>query len=166
MTPAPLTSELGQSHPATEAIPPKEDSQLPPATDNDWLRSRTSRLLGLVDDDDAQRASKDIGHGQGARKGEALANREERSSSRSVDVAVQPDVDAEGNPGADAADSTEQATNRLFVRNLAYTATGDDLRLHFERLDHGTIEEVRSILPLFRNSIHLSSNPCMSVMNV
>lgn len=169
MTPVPLASELVQSHPATEATPPVEDSQLPPATDDDWLRSRTSRLLGLVDDD-AQIASKDIDDGQEAREGEASGNHEERPRSRSVDVAVQTDVDAlqpndvdaDANPGTHTADSTEQATNRLFVRNLPYTATGNDLRQHFERLDHGTIEEVRSLFPLFATpSIHTPILACL-----
>ncbi|KAL8762960.1 MAG: hypothetical protein Q9184_001110 [Pyrenodesmia sp. 2 TL-2023] len=148
-TSAPIASELVQSHPATEATPPVENSRLPPATDDDWLRSRTSRLLGLVDDV-VQRASKDIDDGQEVRKGEASGNREERPRSRSVHVAAERDVDAlqpnnvdvDANPGTDAADSTEPTTNRLFVRNLPYTATVDDLRQHFEHLDHGTIEEV------------------------
>ena len=112
------------------------------ASDADWLRSRTSRLLGLVDDDDVQLT---------ARIEEAPTENMSQSEVPELvkeggvsDASVQADenLDVEG-----AVHEHEAIGNgRLFVRNLTYTATEEDLRRHFEDGRHGTIEEVSPML--------------------
>ncbi|KAK4129465.1 hypothetical protein N657DRAFT_660802 [Parathielavia appendiculata] len=109
------------------------------ATDDDWLRSRTSRLLDLVDPDDPEFSvqgppsapvvaptseSQDRSH-----VGGAVASVEEPSESTAVR--------SEGSQ--DAAKLVEQ-TSRLFLRNLSYSVTEDDIREHFSKF--GTLEEV------------------------
>ncbi|KAL2023674.1 hypothetical protein VTK56DRAFT_1831 [Thermocarpiscus australiensis] len=111
------------------------------ATDDDWLRSRTSRLLDLVDPDDA---------GFSARPS---------SSAPPVTPASEPqeqprdDSAADADALAEAAHKTEsvedavkqvEKTSRLFLRNLSYTVTEDDIRDYFSKF--GTLEEVN--LPL------------------
>jgi multiple RNA-binding domain-containing protein 1 len=87
------------------------------ATDDDWLRSRTNRLLDLVDP--ADMAAKMVPE-DGLQQPPQL---ERPLASAKVDtLAEQEDI------------------GRLFARNLPYTATEDDLRKHFE--SYGTLEEV------------------------
>ena len=108
------------------------------ASDADWLRSRTSRLLGLADDEDAQTT--------------ALP---EDPTTEKISLPDIPELVIEGSV-SDASVQTgtelevkrtifehEGAGNgRLFLRNLTYTATEEDLRKHFEDRGHGAIEEV------------------------
>ena len=108
------------------------------ASDADWLRSRTSRLLGLVDDDDVQPT--------------ALP---EDAAMEKIGLPQIPELvkDVSASGASNQADKelevqepileNEPAGNeRLFVRNLTYTATEEDLRKHFEDGDLGTVEEV------------------------
>lgn len=111
------------------------------ATDDDWLRSRTNRLLDLVDPDDPN-----IGSRPTAQIPPALdASPQIPATTGPSDQAVQdttvdhPEGPAEPGDG-DSAETLIQKTARLFVRNLPYTATEDSLRARFEKF--GAIEEV------------------------
>lgn len=112
------------------------------ASDADWLRSRTSRLLGLVDDEDVQ-----------------LTAPLEEAPTEKAGLSEIPELFKEGgvsdaNIHADEVVEVEAAVykneaignRRLFVRNLTYTATEEDLRSLFEDGHHGTIEEVSLML--------------------
>lgn len=116
------------------------------ASDADWLRSRTSRLLGLVDDDDVQ-----------------LTAPLEEAPTEKVGLSEVPEPVKEG----DVSDANIHAgevvevegvvheneaigNRRIFVRNLTYTTTEEDLRKHFEDGHHGTIEEVSPMLHGYR----------------
>lgn len=107
-------------------------------SDEDWLRSRTSRLLGLMDDNDVQAAALPKNAST-----EKVASSEvpELVKDNSVsDASVQRH---EESAVEEAIPEREIAVNgRLFVRNLTYTITEEDLRKHFEDRGHGTIEEV------------------------
>ncbi|KFY31717.1 hypothetical protein V493_00871 [Pseudogymnoascus sp. VKM F-4281 (FW-2241)] len=119
------------------------------ATDDDWLRSRTSRLLDLVKPEDMV---VDEGFPTTASKGVQSTETVEASTS-TVDVAME-DVEnlisdsigaVTGVAGStDATMDAIRASGRLFVRNLPYTATEEELRVHFEK--YGTLEEIH--LPL------------------
>ncbi|KAG6015308.1 hypothetical protein E4U54_003728 [Claviceps lovelessii] len=108
------------------------------ATDDDWLRSRTNRLLDLVDPDDlapgAMSEEQDI--------------QVDGQTSHSTDVAM-PDMAADEvttsqeMTGQDAVQIISR-TSRLFVRNLSYSTTEDDLQEAFSRF--GAVQEVH--LPL------------------
>ena len=114
----------------------------PAISDEDWIRSRTSRLLGLEDDDDAlaartfpnnlARTSADNpSHGRSVKR---------RSSDSSVQSKEIP-YDASHDHGAPLA-PTQEGQTRLFIRNLAYTVSEDDLRGLFESHSLGDIAEV------------------------
>ena len=132
-------------------------------SDSDWLRSRTSRLLGLLDDDefddgqDVQATSRDNS------KIESLkpVNRRQSTSSHGSDV---PNTSTQGvrqapldqtmhppdslPPKDDQPVNTtpleEPGTGRIFIRNLPYSSTEAELSTHFS--GSGKIEEVRTTL--------------------
>ena len=97
-------------------------------SDSEWRRTRTSRLLGLVDDDDE--------HQQSLPTTSPVVMEESRPGLRSIAESqplpenratasgiTQMDLDLEQSRNTPAADN-----GRLFIRNLSYTATPDDLR--------------------------------------
>jgi len=136
--PAPIISTAEQS-----IIPGKAvvDPVPPNATDDDWLRSRTNRLLDLMDPEDM------VGGGVGTLTNENIELVAEISADVDKPVNVD-DVPAEDafEEEEDKLDPTIEAikTNgRLFARNLPYSASEDDLRQHFEPF--GSLEEVRML---------------------
>lgn len=120
------------------------------ASDVDWLRSRTSRLLGLVDDEDDAK----------------VANMPAPDGVKETKVAGQPQPDATkqiSDAGSQTAEklfesheatvlplevSVEEpiSTARLFVRNLSYITSQNDLRDYFSQ--HGDVSEVRRLADL------------------
>ncbi|KAK7984952.1 hypothetical protein PG996_005813 [Apiospora saccharicola] len=120
-----------------------------PATDDEWLRSRTNRLLDLVDDDEISP--------------ELLApsqpKRQEPQKLQTEPAAplAQPSTERDGEPEpipepqvSNAKDTlqTIRESRRLFLRNIAYTATEDDLKAYLEPF--GGVEEVH--IPTDRSS--------------
>ncbi|KAI8961960.1 hypothetical protein F5Y11DRAFT_208779 [Daldinia sp. FL1419] len=113
------------------------------ATDDDWLRSRTNRLLDLVDDEDMtttapteDRPSVPPAQEQESEVVDATLDKDQVMK----DSTPQPD---EGDPETGTKDDpleTVRRTKRLFVRNLPYSATEDELRSYFAR--YGEVEEV------------------------
>lgn len=106
------------------------------ATDDDWLRSRTNRLLDLVDPDDAVAM---------AAKPTSTAPRLEEPASEhppadAADEAVDLAVLEVESPDADDATEQIRQTARVFVRNLPFKATEAELRQHFEK--YGVVDEV------------------------
>lgn len=128
------------------------------AKDDDWLRLRTSRLLDLEDEKDED--------------SEATARRsEERRESGNVEVRVPHSTKASlpsdvGNAMApeiiteSLAPQTDDLcrTARLFLRNISYTATEDDIRAHFEAAVPGLIDEVG------RPSLSLCTESLMNIL--
>lgn len=121
-----------------------QQTQEEPVSDADWLRSKTSRLLGLLDEE--EQAEFDASSNQKAdasKEADADRNPEPQSAG-----------DAVASPQADAGekDAVEIDTNinlirdsaRLFVRNLPYDAKEADLQTLFAPF--GKIEEVSTVL--------------------
>jgi multiple RNA-binding domain-containing protein 1 len=116
-----------------------------PVSDAEWLRSRTSRLLGLQD------SVEDPGpteiYSASADTNSHLEMGESRPGHLEDTVKFNEGLD-EGNVeerGVDDRDATVEVINasrRLFVRNLSYGATEDDLRNQFSQF--GSLEEVRN----------------------
>ncbi|KAM0516318.1 hypothetical protein ACHAPE_005465 [Trichoderma viride] len=144
-----VTSDQGVQPVAEEvvadSVKPQEAEEAPQtsvdATDDDWLRSRTNRLLDLVDPDDLPQPTE-----QGA-VDEAVRNDGENNdtahSSHEVVMKDTPDQanDQGANPtAADDPIAIISRTSRLFVRNLPYTATEGDLHQKFG--EFGTLQEV------------------------
>ena len=147
---APAETSVPLNAPSTEArtIPTDLDlSQEAPqepldkslaASDADWLRSRTSRLLGLVDDSDLQTTALSE---EAPTENTGLSEVPELVKEGSVsETSVQMDKEVEIEE--DVFENEAAGNGRLFVRNLTYTTTEEDLRKHFEDEGHGTIGEV------------------------
>ncbi|KAL8381408.1 hypothetical protein RB595_005602 [Gaeumannomyces hyphopodioides] len=137
-----------------QTLPGHPDSDTGPrdaaATDDDWLRSRTNRLLDLVDADDPeavpapQAVASPLPPASSAEAGDDAAQPTEiEQPLNNRRMAPVSDKDRAG----DALDLLRK-TSRLFVRNLPYSATEDDLRSHFEKF--GGVEEVH--LPVGKSS--------------
>lgn len=125
-----------------------------PMTDADWARSRTSRLLGLLDDDEEE--------AEGSRpKARAMsASSEEmdhdvptkgattRPTAETPASTSNPPSDEPAAPDAVVEPTGVRASMRLFVRNLPYGVQEDALRSEFA--PYGNVEEVRvtSLFPL------------------
>ncbi|KAH0597845.1 hypothetical protein MHUMG1_04217 [Metarhizium humberi] len=113
------------------------------ATDDDWLRSRTNRLLDLVDPDDL--ASGAVLNPVDATTEQDMENdRLSSHSSDEVTPGTTTDVATSKETATEDAVSAISRTSRLFVRNLPYSATEDDIRETFDKF--GALQEVH--LPL------------------
>ena len=138
---------------ATEAV---SKDTIPAASDADWLRSRTSRLLGLVDDDDA--LEDNLQKSDKIKTG-SVGNDQTSLFENNQDTAIASQVyedaeDADATPKQAIVEETEAIGNgRLFLRNLTYTASEEDLRAHFESHGYGELEEVSYLHLSFQ--IHL-----------
>lgn len=124
--------------PAPEDVP--KTSQPADATDDDWLRSRTNRLLDLVDPDDPTAMTTAVT--RPSQQGAAPTG-----PSPSGDINMDSDsaeVEEPREPSAEAAEDDAMGqirrTARLFVRNLPFKATETELREHFAK--YGEVEEV------------------------
>lgn len=108
------------------------------ATDDDWLRSHTSRLLDIMDPEDIIPKTQNLEVKDVEDEAEPNAPIEDMA----IDEQPEPAEEVAENPPSelDATLETIKASGRLFVRNLPYSATEDDLRKHFEQ--YGALEEV------------------------
>ena len=110
-----------------------------PTTDDDWLRSRTNRLLDLVEDDDVPVAPASAPTKPAAEKRDSPVAVEQKPE------LTQP-VEA---PAADAASSEEdkiRETGRLYLRNLHFEVSEEDIRSQFSK--YGSLNEVSFTLCL------------------
>ena len=121
---------------------------LPQASDADWLRSRTSRLLDLVDDDDEIVSKASENEPEPGKLRSSTLYKDERDMS---DARSQKDGDYKAKsvepPESSKIDlpSPSIATGRLFVRNLAYTTTEIDLRSYLEDTGSASPKEVSTL---------------------
>lgn len=120
-----------------------------PSTDEAWLRSRTSRLLGLEEAGDRPTLTT-----QAMSDGEGEADRFNHPKKLGKRPSAGQDITTEGSAAngdttpissLDPSNNDNSSSERLFVRNLSYTTTEEDLRSHFET--YGAITEVS--FPLF-----------------
>lgn len=105
-----------------------------PVSDADWLRSRTDRVLDFIEDDDVPIANTTTL----SAKPDPIAEPAEDISDQKVEP---PQVEVE--QSVDAVPTEEdkiRETGRLYIRNLHFDVTEDDLREHFGQ--HGALEEV------------------------
>lgn len=132
-----------------------------PVSDSDWLRSKTSRVLGLVDDDEfdaegkAHPANKEPSRVEQSEVAEQADPLAEPSGSDAMSQTVE-EIRTDNNQAVEhdlskvnavltkAQPIAKESTGRLFVRNLTYNATEPELQSHFS--SYGTIEEVRKFL--------------------
>lgn len=128
----------------------EESSVLPEQVDTatsdaNWLRSRTSRLLGLVDDEDSgvlATTSKEGNRQNTGDRGMSLPKEQTPTSDASVQTDEEPTQEAPTSTNVTPLEAPEDssATGRLFIRNLPYSVAEDELRAHFA--PYGELEEV------------------------
>jgi multiple RNA-binding domain-containing protein 1 len=106
-------------------------------TDDDWLRSRTNRLLELVEDDEQPAPAV---HSPKRELPEAapLEVVEQPGESEQPDAQMS-EAQALEVPASDEVDKIRE-TGRLYLRNLHFEVTEEELRDHF--LKYGSLEEV------------------------
>ena len=117
-------------------------------SDEAWLRSRTSRLLGLVDEDDEDGASTRREPATVTSATAPVQVAQESTNDKDEETAglnqAEPAAPTDSLPSSE--DETEQkiiASQRLYIRNLSYAVTEDDLRQQFATF--GELLEVRCI---------------------
>lgn len=111
------------------------------AEDDDWLRSRTNRLLDLMDPEDLSQPTPKP-QTQSAPEIPAANDMPEDSQEQPTPDAA-PELHSAGPDQALDHDSNRdliKKTRRLYVRNLSYKTTQDEIQQHFETF--GAIEEV------------------------
>ncbi|CAN9467016.1 unnamed protein product [Alternaria alternata] len=111
-----------------------------PVSDADWLRSRTNRVLELVEDDEAPSNATVATVPQ-----ETAPQTHVTAASSPGVVEAQPELQpqAEELPDNAAAPDEEdkiRETGRLYLRNLHYEVTEDEIKEQFSK--HGALEEV------------------------
>ncbi|RMZ78381.1 hypothetical protein DV738_g3947, partial [Chaetothyriales sp. CBS 135597] len=111
---------------------PSDEAPLEPKDDSDWLRGKTSRVLDLLDASDV--AAADTTSKQGVPAAETVTLEDEDNPVQ------QPEQQASANPESTA---PEVANGRLFVRNLPFSTSEDDLSTLFT--PYGKIEEVHVV---------------------
>lgn len=128
------------------------EAEAAPVSDADWLRSKTSRLLGLLDEEEQDEFDqhKAEAPADSASPSSSAGDKSPPVGSESRTEAIEniapnmTDVDSEpqGAPEAPEDPNLDLIRNsaRLFLRNLAYDTTEADLQPLFERF--GKIEEV------------------------
>lgn len=141
-----ISDTLVSSDPLLSATSHVAKEAAQPSTDEAWLRSRTSRLLGLEEAEDPPNQALSDEDEEADRYTSSKKPCQEPSAGQDITT---EGTAANGNPtpvsSVDPSSNANSASERLFVRNLSYATTEEDLRNHFEI--HGNITEVS--LPLF-----------------
>lgn len=137
---------------------PPEVEEDAPKSDADWLRSKTSRLLGLVDEEEETEApSRPVATASSP----ILEDFAERDETQAADVA-DDDSSSEEEEVPDPNIEMIRKTGRLFLRNLPYNATEGDLQPLFSPF--GKTEEVRTHIPVAIPSLVVLA--AISMMNI
>lgn len=136
---------------ASGGKPPRKGQGKIGVSDMDWLRSKVGGK-SEVDEEASENESKassesSSARGAGERDGElrrhAPSGPEDRVNARAQSSPADSGVGGESGEGNDEGEEEEESglsVGRLFVRNLPYTSTEDDLRELFEA--HGLLSEV------------------------
>lgn len=120
-----------------------------PVSDADWARSRTSRLLGLLDDDEeeeehsrpkARADSAELSDADDAPPTRPAAVQPVREAQQPVQAPTPPEQPESTQPETATEASGVRASMRLFLRNLPYDVQDEALRSEFA--PYGNLEEV------------------------
>lgn len=116
-------------------------------SDADWLRSKTSRLLGFVNEEEERPQPTQEPEGEDA---EREVFEKVPSQRKSKDTPTGEEDAGEMKTEIDENEKDIRDSQRLFLRNLSYTITEDDVMEHFA--DFGVLEEVRLVLFSFHSN--------------
>ena len=117
-------------------------------TDSDWARSRTSRLLGLLDEDEEEAAAQKLERDELVSSDEdhepeksLVEGHRKVQTESSIPMALVDEVATSPTEHIFSADSESvHSSMRLFVRNLPYDVKEEDLEAQFR--SYGNLEEV------------------------
>lgn len=129
------------------------NQQLSVASDGDWLRSRTGNLVESDGTGDAIPPKTFPGTDEVLVKESITTHQLPRSIMS--DIGIQAEPESESRVSGPTLDSIN-AADRVFVRNLAYTCTEDELREFFTSQELGSIQEVISnfCFPVFTGKFY------------
>ena len=127
------TSDPPDVRGSPETAGPLEQPRDVNATDDEWLRSRTSRLLDILDPDEES--------AQQAKAETTTTHTTTEEPGNQADEAVDHPVQETSRKNHKADEDVIGETCRLFVRNLSYSTSEEDVREYFETF--GALDEVR-----------------------
>jgi RNA recognition motif-containing protein len=136
---------------APQGVEDEADTEKAPMTDQEWLRARTSRTLGLVSDSE----DSDV-EGDPQSDNESLSSDESSTVQKEESTPVTPPETSPSDTAPRPAENKSTAeskilkTGRLFIRNLVYGITEADLREIFS--PYGPLSEVFIPIPFFHHS--------------
>lgn len=130
---------------APQIVEDEPEAEKPPMTDQEWLRARTSRTLGLVSDSEDSNVEDDR-----QTDDESVASDEPQDQSEETTLVTPPATSPSGTAlrpsrNASTAESKILKTGRLFIRNLVYGITETELREIFSQ--YGPLVEVFTPVP-------------------
>ncbi|RAL00452.1 RNA-binding ribosome biosynthesis protein MRD1 [Aspergillus ibericus CBS 121593] len=132
-------TEEGNTESPAEQDETVAEAEEQPVTDADWLRSKTSRLLGLLDED--EQAEFSTAHQKESVAAEEVEDADADSrEAQIVAPAATEAVNTVKEPEVDTNIENIRLSARLFVRNLAYDISESDLQPLFAPF--GRIEEI------------------------
>lgn len=139
-----VVDSTGDTAENQQGIPVSEETQAGPVSDNDWLRSKTSRLLGLLDEEEQEEFDSKAAE----KKATPPVEPQIEADPRPVEGSVLQNVEEQSEDEKPPEDVPENDPNiehirssaRLFVRNLPYDTTESDLESTF--VPFGKVEEV------------------------
>lgn len=131
--------------PANDRVDPEQEAQ-PAQSDADWLRNRTSRLLGLLDEREEEQHLPKKTH-DAVPEAPELSQDDERQVAEGdeddEDETAEPEGSAETKIEVDPDEEAIRTSKRLFLRNLPYGVNEDHLREAFAPF--GNLEEVHHL---------------------
>ncbi|KAJ5586796.1 uncharacterized protein N7459_002561 [Penicillium hispanicum] len=144
--PQPMVVDQSNEETAAQDDTDAPATETAPVSDMDWLRSKTSRLLGLLDEDEQA----EFEERKANEPAESQSPIDESRNAVIENIGSQPATNEENEENEDDAAQTtpEQDANidlirvsaRLFLRNLAYDLTEADLQPLFA--PYGKLEEI------------------------
>lgn len=141
-----------------EQLPTALDEKVIPISDADWLRSKTSRLLGLLGDEELLEHSHNrVANPTGPAITSAIDDPDlEEAPLGASELKNLNSTDKSSEEQLDTSVDLIRHSGRLFIRNLPYDATETDLEPVFEPF--GKIEEVSvlCLLQIFPTHIPVS----------
>lgn len=122
------------------------------ADDDDWLRSRTNRLLDLVNDDEIPAVVAGPSISSNTPVVPVVSSNKEADvhMDTAIEETVEEPVSSDEKTGKLSALDTVHKTSRIFVRNLPYSATEEELHEYFGKF--GELEEVSQHFPSLLNT--------------
>jgi multiple RNA-binding domain-containing protein 1 len=133
-----LTNDVSTQHDeGMEGVEKIAEPSGGPVTDDDWLRSRTNRVLDLVEDDELPATAGQVPVREPPRQAqpESVEQTEETEQAELQQIEAHPSEV----PNSDEVEKIRE-TGRLYLRNLHFDVTEEELRQHFVK--YGSLEEV------------------------